>query len=73
MNILEITRSWRGCEETKRIKNNAAPTSGVCPDNKALAIKLLKQGKPNHFVSKATGINKTSISQYKFNMKNHFA
>lgn len=72
MNLLEIARSWRGCEETQRMKNNAAPTSGVHADNKALAVRLLKEGKPNHYVSKVTGINKTSISQYKFNMNNHF-
>lgn len=69
MDISKISDSWRNCKETQQIRNAAAYGCKVANDNKELAIQMLKDGVSNVVVHEKTGINKSSISIYKSELK----
>lgn len=68
MNLSVIASSWRDCPDTKRIKSKQKETPG-----KSEAIQMLKKGKAQHLIAKLTGLNKTTISRYAFDLKNHLS
>ena len=69
MNIDNLINTRATCEETQKMKNRSDLTKKHMANNKALAIKMIKENKTAVAITRATGIGRNAISNYKAELK----